>query len=73
LADSSRRPTSLRLVDANNGHGRRGGQLEASCVIPTKVDPGADVDIVISKAAAGTPARMKECILEAGCITAGEE
>jgi hypothetical protein len=61
------------LVDANNGHGRRGGQHEASCFISTKVDPGADVDIVISKAAAGIAAHMKECILEAGCIAAGEE
>jgi len=34
------------FVDASNGHGKRGGQHEASCFISTKVDPGCDVDIV---------------------------
>jgi len=52
---------------------RGGGQDEASCVISAKVDPGGDVDIVIGKAVAGIPAHMKERILKAGCITAGEE
>jgi hypothetical protein len=32
-----------------------------------------DVDIVIGKAVAGIPAHMKDRILKAGCITAGEE
>jgi hypothetical protein len=32
-----------------------------------------DVDIIIGKAVAGIPAHMKECILKAGCIAAGEE
>ena len=32
-----------------------------------------DVDIVVGKAVAGIPAHMKECILKAGCIPAGEE
>src|ERR1700704_4994667 len=44
------------LVDASHGHGKRGGQHEASCFISTKVDPGDDVDIVIGKAVAGIPA-----------------
>src|SRR5258708_12395054 len=66
-------PFSGLLVDASHGHGKRGGQHEASCFISTKVDPGDDVDIVIAKAVAGIPAHMKECILEAGCIPAGEE
>ena len=61
------------LVDASHGHGKRGGQHEASCFISTKVDPGDDIDIVIGKAVAGIPAHMKECILKAGCIPAGEE
>ena len=61
------------LVDASNHHGKRGGQHEASCFISTKVDPGCDVDIVIGKAVAGIPAHMKDRILKAGCITAGEE
>jgi hypothetical protein len=66
-------PFSGLLVDASHGHGKRGGQHEASCFISTKVDPGDDVDIVIGKAVAGIPAHMKECILKAGCIPAGEE
>jgi hypothetical protein len=36
--DSSKRSTSLRLVYANNGRGKCGGQHEASCFISTKVD-----------------------------------
>src|SRR5260370_76929 len=66
-------PFSGLLVDASHGHGKRGGQHEASCFISTKVDPGDDVDIVIGKAVAGIPAHMKECILKAGCIPAGGE
>ena len=66
-------PFSGLLVDASHGHGKRGGQHEASCFISTKVDPGDDVDIVICKAVAAIPAHMKECILKAGCIPAGEE
>src|ERR1700757_2297420 len=37
------------------------------------VDPGGDVDIVIGKAVVGIPAHMKESVLKAGCIAAGEE
>src|SRR3981189_881815 len=66
-------PFSGLLVDASNGHGKRGGQHEASCFISTKVDPGDDDDIVIDKAVAGITAHMKECILKAGCIPPGEE
>jgi hypothetical protein len=66
-------PFSGLLVDPSNGHGKCGGQHKASCFISTKVDPGDDVDIVIGKAVAGIPAHMKECILKAGCIAAGEE
>jgi hypothetical protein len=66
-------PFSGLLVDASNGYGKRGGQHEASCFISTKVDPGDDVDIVIGKAVAGIPAHIKECILKAGHIAAGEE
>ena len=61
------------LVDAGNGHGKRCGQHEAACFISTEVDRGDDVDIVIGKAVARIPAHMQECILKAGCITAGEE
>jgi hypothetical protein len=61
------------LIDASNGHGKGGGQDEASCVISAKVDPSGDVDIVIGKAVAGIPAHMKESVLKAGCIAAGEE
>jgi hypothetical protein len=64
-------PFSGLLVDASNGHGKRGDQHEASCFISTKADPGDDVDIVIGKAVAGIPTHMKECILKAG--RAGEE
>ncbi len=46
-------PFSGLLVDASNGHGKRGGQHEASCFISTEVDPGDDADIVIGKAVAG--------------------
>jgi hypothetical protein len=66
-------PFSRLLVDASNGHGKRGGQREASCFISTKVDPGDDVDFVIGKVVAAIPAHMKDRILKAGCITAGEE
>ena len=66
-------PFGSLLVDASNHRGKRGRQHEASCFISTKVDPGDDVDIVICKAVAGIPAHMKECILKAGCIPAGEE
>src|SRR5712675_1041811 len=66
-------PFSGLLVDASNRHGKRGGQHEASCLVSTEADPGDDVDIVIGKAVAGIPAHMKECILKAGCIPAGEE
>jgi hypothetical protein len=65
-------PFSGPLVDASNGHGKRGGHHEASCFISTKVDPGDDVDIVIGKTVAGIPAHMKERILKAGCIAAGK-
>ena len=61
-------PFSGLLVDASHGHGKRGGQHEASCFISTKVDLGDDVDIVICKAVAGIPAHMKECILKAGPV-----
>ena len=61
------------LVDASNGHDKRGGQHEASCFIPTKVDPGDDIDIVIGKAVAGVPAHMKQRVLKTGCIPAGKE
>jgi hypothetical protein len=61
------------LIDASNGHGKGGGQDEASCVISAKVDPSGDVDIVIGKAVAGIPADVKESVLKAGCIAAGEE
>src|SRR5580700_12220724 len=40
-------PFSGLSVDANHGHGKRGGQHEASCFISTEVDPGDDADIVI--------------------------
>ena len=66
-------PFSGLLVDASDGHGKRGGQHEAPRFISTKIDPGDDVDIVIGKAVAAIPAHMKECVLKAGCITAGEE
>jgi hypothetical protein len=66
-------PFSGLLVDASHGCGKCGGQHEASCFIPTKFDRGDDVDIVVAKAVAGIPAHMKECILKAGCIPAGEE
>ena len=66
-------PFSGLLVDAGNGHGKRGGQNEASFVISAKVDPGDDVDILIGKAVAGVPAHMKEGVLKAGCIPAGEQ
>ena len=66
-------PFGSLLVDASNGHGKRRGQHEASCLVSTEVDPGDDVDIVIGKAVAGIPAHMKERILKAGCIAAGEE
>src|ERR1700722_19771248 len=52
------------LIDASNGHGKGGGQDEASCVISAKVDPGADVDIVIGNAVAGIPAHMQESVLK---------
>jgi hypothetical protein len=52
------------FVDASNGHGKRGGQHEASRFISTKVDFGDDVDIVVGKAVAGIPAHMKECVLK---------
>src|SRR5580700_2941911 len=61
------------LVDACNGHGKRGSQDEASRVISAKVDPGDDVDILIGKAVAGVPAQMKESVLKAGRIPTGEE
>ncbi len=66
-------PFSDLLVDASNGHGKRGVQHEASSFISTKADPGDDVDIIIGKAAAGIPAHMQERILKADCITSGEE
>ena len=66
-------PFSALLVDAGNGHGKRGGHHEASCAISTKVDSGDDVDIIIGKAVAGIPAHMKERILKAGCIAASEK
>ena len=66
-------PLGGLLVDASHGHSKRGGQHEASCFTSTKVDPGDDVDLVIGKAVARIPAHMKERILKAGRITAGEE
>ena len=66
-------PFSDLSVNARNAYSKCGGQHEASCFISTKVDPGCDVDIVIGKAVAGIPAHMKDRILKAGCITAGEE
>jgi hypothetical protein len=66
-------PFGSLLVDASNHRGKRGRQHEASCFISTKVDPGDDADLVIGKAVPGIPAHMKERILKAGCIPAGEE
>ena len=66
-------PISGLLVDASDGHDKRGGQHEASCFISTKVDPGDDVDIVIGKAVAYILAHMKECVFKAGCIPASEK
>src|ERR1700722_12487677 len=64
---------SALLVDARDGHDKRGGQHEASCFISTKVDPGDDIDIVIGKAVAGVPAHMKERVLKTGGIPARKE
>jgi hypothetical protein len=66
-------PFSGLSVDASHGHGKRGRQHEASCLISTEIDPGGDSDIVVAKAVAGIPAHMKECILKAGCVPAGKE
>jgi hypothetical protein len=66
-------PFSGLLVDACDGHGKRGGQDETPRVISAKVDPGDDVDILIRKAVAGVPAQMKEGVLKAGRIPTGEE
>jgi hypothetical protein len=66
-------PFSGLLADASNGFGKRAGEQESSCFISAKVDPGDDVDIVISKALAGIPAHMKEGIFKTGCLAAGEE
>jgi len=66
-------PFSRLLVDASDGHDKRGGQHETSCFISTKVDPGDDTDIVIGKAMAGVPAQMKQRVLKTGCIPAGKE
>jgi len=66
-------PFSGPLVDARNRHSKRAGQHEISCVISTKVDPGDDVDIAVGKAVARIPAHMKDRILKAGRIPAGEE
>ena len=66
-------PFSGLSVDASHGHGKRGRQHEASCLISTEIDPGGDGDIVVGKAVASIPAHMKDRILKAGCITPGEE
>ena len=66
-------PFSGLSVDASHAHGKRGGQHEAFGLIGTEIDPGGDGDIVVAKAVAGISAHMKECILKAGCIPAGEE
>jgi len=66
-------PFSRLLVDASDGHDKRGGQHETSCFISTKVDPGDGTDIVIGKAVAGVPAHMKQRVLKTGCIPAGKE
>jgi NAD-dependent dihydropyrimidine dehydrogenase PreA subunit len=66
-------PFSGLLVDACNGHVKRGGQDEAPRLISSKVDPGDDVDIVVGKAVAGIPAHMKKCVLKASCIAACKE
>jgi hypothetical protein len=66
-------PFSGLSVDASHGHGERGGQHEASCLISTEIDPGGDGDIVVGKAVAGISAHMKEGALKAGCIPAGEQ
>jgi hypothetical protein len=66
-------PFGSPLIDASNDHGKGGGQDKTSCVISAEVDPGSDADIVIGEAVAGIPAHMKESVLKAGCIAAGEE
>jgi hypothetical protein len=66
-------PLSRLLVDAGYGYGNRSAQHEAARLISTEVDPGDYLNIVIGDVVTGIPAHMKQCILKAGRIPAGEE
>src|SRR3977135_3945855 len=62
------------LVDASNGHGKRGGQHEPTRVVAAEADLGDDFDdVVIGEMVASLAAHAQQGIFKARGITAGEE
>jgi len=61
------------LVDAGNGHGKRGGQYEPTRVVAAEADLGDNVYVVIGEMVASLAAHAQQGILKARGIAAGEE
>jgi len=61
------------LVDAGDGHSERGRQHERTRVVAAEADLGDNFDIAIGEMAASLTAHVKERILKARGIAAGEE
>src|SRR5580700_5077896 len=60
-------------VDAGDGHGERGGQHERTRVVAAEADLGDNFDVAIGEMAASLAAHVKERVLKARGIAAGEE
>jgi len=61
------------LVDASNGHGKRGGQHESTRVVAAEANLGGDFDVVIGEMVPSLAAHAQQGILKARGIAAGEE
>jgi len=61
------------LVDAGHRHGERSGKQERTRFVAAKADLRDDFDVAIGEMAASLAADVKESILKASGITAGEE
>src|SRR6266436_6718316 len=61
------------LVDASNGHGKRGGQYEPTRVVAAEANLGDDFDVVIGEMVPSLAAHAQQGILKARGIAAGEE
>jgi hypothetical protein len=61
------------LVNAGDGHGKRGGQHERTRVVAAEADLGDNFDVVIRELVTSLTANAQERILKASGIASGKE